>query len=298
MRFLKFAVLAALFALPVSSANAGVLSSLLSLDGNLDLLVDDSASFVVDRADDADLLQVGDLLQGAFNLDVIDGNTVPSGSSIFGVFSFEVESITGGPTGQLVQFGAPTAAADSVLNIGGVDLSGIADASVTDTALLIIESDASSLNTNGLDASTLFTTDFNGFEAVIAAGFVDADDQQTVLAGPLVDVTDLTAPGLVNGTSIPVVVADFSTSLSVTGSTFGLFLPVPNPSPLSGGAFGDLIGTGTISTPTEALSENGFLFSDDGVFAINAVPEPTSVAIFGFIALCSFERRRRKSPVA
>ena len=109
MRFLKFAVLAALFALPVSSANAGVLSSLLSFDSDLDLLIDDSASFVVDRAGDADLLEVGDLLQGAFNLDNIDGNTVPSGSSIFGVFSFQVESITGGPTGQLVEFGAPTA---------------------------------------------------------------------------------------------------------------------------------------------------------------------------------------------
>ena len=71
MRFLKFAVLAALLALPVSSANAGVLSSLLSFNGLEDVLIDQSRSNF-DDLDNNGVFSTGDILSGFVSIDQAD----------------------------------------------------------------------------------------------------------------------------------------------------------------------------------------------------------------------------------
>ena len=71
MRFLKFAVLAALLALPVSSANAGVLSSLLSFNGIEDVLIDQSRSNF-DDLDNNGVFSTGDILSGFVSIDQAD----------------------------------------------------------------------------------------------------------------------------------------------------------------------------------------------------------------------------------
>ena len=78
MRFLKFAVIAALFALPVSSANAGVLSSLLSFNGVEDLLIDQSRSNFTD-VDSSGGFTVGDVLSGFVTIDQADPDSDSTG---------------------------------------------------------------------------------------------------------------------------------------------------------------------------------------------------------------------------
>ena len=93
MRFLKFAVLAALFALPVSSVDAGIFGSLLSANGIADVIADDSAGSFIERGNIDGTLEVGDLLQGMISFDSVATNGVPAGSSLIAAYSFEVLEI-------------------------------------------------------------------------------------------------------------------------------------------------------------------------------------------------------------
>ena len=286
----KCLIATGLVALMATQAQAGLFGSLLSGNGIPDLLLDDSASFVVDRGGDADVLEVGDLFQGAFELGEVDGNSVPAGTSIFGVFSLEVLSIDA--LAGVVQFGAPAAGADNITSLlsgGGVDMSGLVGPTAT-TGITLIESTTADLNTSSLTAASLFA-DFgaNGFEGVLNLGFDGIDDHHTVTAATGVDLTDLAA---VSPTLTPVNLASIVGTYSVTADALGpvTFLPLPNA--VSGAEGAVVITNGTIQTPTAGLHANGFLFGDDGTFAINVVPEPTSLA--AWIVLAGFAARRRR----
>ena len=100
MRFLKFAVLAALLALPVSSANAGVLSSLLSFNGIEDVLIDQSRSNF-DDLDNNGVFSTGDILSGFVSIDQADPDNdnlgiidVNSPDAVVFAFAAEVTGVT------------------------------------------------------------------------------------------------------------------------------------------------------------------------------------------------------------
>ena len=124
MRFLKFAVIAALFALPVSSANAGVLTSLIGAvpDGGPLALNDDSRDFFVD-VDGSDGVTVGDVLFGVVQIDSTSPPNIDTNNQLYGVFSQTFETVVVDLTdGTASGTFAPTAGKYSLDTLTGLDL--------------------------------------------------------------------------------------------------------------------------------------------------------------------------------
>jgi hypothetical protein len=308
----KFLCVAALAAFSVP-AQAGVLSSLMTFNGNPDKLQDDSVAQVIDTQGNVNVLEVGDLLQGAFQISSVSGlpsgsgGAVPTGQSVYGVFSLEVLTVDA----TQATFGAATGA-NSVLSLlggQGVDLNGFTD----DTAgIALIESSTSGVLTSGLTPNNSGTaasisdpnlgstngipTQFGSdFETVFTLGFDGVDDAHVVVAETGVDLTDLTSVPANDLSSVQI--AKYYGTYTILEDTFGssvTFLPLVN-SVLSN--TGDVIITnGEIGGTDNLAYNNGWLFQDDGDFFINAVPEPSSFLAFaGLLGLGATVRRRRKN---
>ena len=307
MRFLKFAVLAALFALPVSSVDAGIFGSLLSANGIADVIADDSAGSFIERGNIDGTLEVGDLLQGMISFDSVATNGVPAGSSLIAAYSFEVLEI--GEDGSYLELGAASGT-DNVLDIvsnAGVDISGLTGAHVgQDNAIVLLQSSSVDVDRNDFLGPNFGFTPGSGataadFDPALVLGFDGVDDQHTVTAANiptfgLVDLTDLSTAAFFAGQGTGPIASFFGT-YSITDTSNSLsalnFLPLVNP---LGGAVGDVtISNGTINATDSVTSANSFDFNDDGDFLINAVPEPSTVAIFGCVGLIGlFDQRRRR----
>ena len=292
--FKKMFCAMALVALLAVPAQAGVLSSLLSFDGNPDKLQDDSAGVVIKGAGNLGAgLEVGDIVQGVINFDQIGAPAGPVGdNSIWGVYSLEVFAGPGGPGSYFL--GAVSDSTKSVAGAGGLlSQAGVSTAGLTATgagatadALFAVFEFAGTAFTVPDDASaTSGTTIMSGgkiggqvdasWDLVLTAGFAGDDAYRIDEFAPAIGV--------------------FHGSFSVFDHGFGpgvTFLDLANGVLGNAGNVVVEFGSITPALPGGIASNNGFDFEDSGDFFVNAVPEPGSMAIFACLGLVALGRRR------
>ena len=278
MRFLKFAVLAALLALPVSSANAGVLSSLLSFNGIEDVLIDQSRSNF-DDLDNNGVFSTGDILSGFVSIDQADPDNdnlgiIDVNSPDAVVFAFAAEVTGVDPENLVANLGPNVEVLSSLLDSDIAE--NITDSGTIFVALESAASPASPLDESVFDALDDFNAG-NGFSFVLSGGFANGTDDffqfQPVGVGGIVGIE--------------------SGGFTVFDSPFGELLPV-SVVRLDGApdSFHDTtLFNGTI---TNAPDGSAFDFNNNSDFAINAVPEPTAMMTFMGIFGLAFRGRRRQ----
>lgn len=290
----KFFVAAALllFAAP---SQAGVVSSLLTFDGTPDTITDDSVGNFVERGTVDGILEVGDLLQGMISFGPLAGNAVPTGQSVIGAYSLRVKSIGVGGTSLVLEAASGADDVVTLLGAAGVDLSGLTGTHVgASNGFALLESTSVEIDRTSFVGPTfgfIPPTVGSDFEAVAILGFDGVDDHHNISSFGA-DLTDLSVAAGFAGTGVPF--ALFNGTYSITDHSFGggtIFLPLTN---VISGAEGDVtIVNGFISGTNSDTIGKGWDYNDDGDFVINAVPEPTSLAIFAVIGLGAARRRRR-----
>ena len=317
MRFLKFAVIAALFALPVSSANAGVLTSLIGAvpDGGPLALNDDSRDFFVD-VDGSDGVTVGDVLFGVVQIDSTSPPNIDTNNQLYGVFSQTFETVVVDLTdGTASGTFAPTAGKYSLDTLTGLDLNDDAFVAVFERAGgFSVDIDSFDIgDVPGVtDAETLIDSivgegafDFSaGFRdgpgGVGPFGLADTGDFfgfQTDLSLAAINGALAGGPGAFTNN---IQLGSFGGGLSVLDNNLGsveFFDNLVAVSPF-GNTFAEVTITGgTFSAVGGGTLENGiFPIINNADFQINAVvPEPGSIAIWGMLGFCGLTRRRRLS---
>lgn len=279
MRLLKFAVLAALLALPISSANAGVLSSLLSFNGTADVLIDQSRSNFSDNDQNGDF-STGDILSGFVSIDQADPDNdglgiidVNSPDAVVFAFAAEVTGVTEVDGNSVANLGPNVGVLSSLLD------SDIA-ANITDPGTIFVALESAASPASPLDESVFDALDDfnagNGFSFVLSGGFANGTDDffqfQPVGVGGIVGIE--------------------SGGFTVFDSPFGELLPV-SVVRLDGAP--DSLHDTTLfnGTITNATPGSAFDFANNSDFAINAVPEPTTMMSFiGIFGLVTMRRRK------
>ena len=295
MRFIKFAVLAALFVLPVSSVDAGIVSSLLTSNGVQDSLVDQSVDSFLD-VDQSGTFNLGDVLFGIAQIDQVQpdgGASITVAPARIGVAfaaevtSFESEGNLFGQDFFSVEFGAVTSG-NTLNNLLGAGFAGTFD---NDTIFAVFERSAGGAlidvpNTPGTaDALQAFTDVGAGaFDFVFSGGLEAGDFFEATIS--------------FNSTTGDFVGGDQRGGFTITNSTIGTvgtdFLPV-DVTRLDGtvSSHDITIDVGSNISPADGLQlTNGFAFENNVQFSINTVPEPTSALTFlGVFAICVARRR-------
>ena len=318
MRFIKFAVLAALFALPVSSANAGVLTSLIEAvpGGGPLALNDDSRDFFVD-VDSSGGVTAGDVLFGVVQIDSTSPPNIDTDNQLYGVFSQTFDSVVvditdGTASGTFV----PTAGEFSLETLTGLDLNEDAFVAVFERAGgFSVDIDSFNIgDVEGvIDAETLIDSIVDEGAFDFSAGF---RDEASGGVGPfgLADTgdffgfqTDLSLAAI-NGAlaggpgafTNNIQLGSFGGGLSVLDNNLGsveFFDNLVAVSPF-GNTFAEVTITGGTFSAVGGTLENGiFPIINNADFQINAVvPEPGSIAIWGsMLGFCGLTRRRRLS---
>ena len=316
MRFLKFAVIAALFALPVSSANAGVLTSLIGAvpGGGPLALNDDSRDFFVD-VDSSGGVTAGDVLFGVVQIDSTSPPNIDTENQLYGVFSQTFETVVVDITdGTASGTFAPTAGDFSLDTLTGLDLNDDAFVAVFERAGGF-SVDIDSFNIGDVpgvtDAETLIDSivgegafDFSagfrdGAGGVGPLGLADTGDFfgfQTDLSLAAIDGALAGGPGAVPNN---IQLGSFGGGLSVLDNNLGSVEFFDNLAAVSpfGNTFAEVTITGGTFSAVGGTLENGiFPIINNADFQINAVvPEPGSIAIWGMLGFCGLTRRRRLS---
>ena len=321
MRFIKFAVLAALFALPVSSVDAGVLTSLISGANATPLqLNDDSRDFFVD-IDSSGGVSVGDVLFGVVQIDSTSPPNISTENQLYGVFSQTFETIGIDPgDGTASGTFAPTTGDFSLNDL----ISGSGEVVNDDAFVAVFERaggfsvDIDSFNIGDVpgvtDAESLIDSiadegvfDFSaGFRDGAGAapgplGLADTGDFfgfQTDLSLATINGALAAGPeGILNSIQL----GSFGGGLSVLDNNLGpgvqFFDNLLAVSPF-GNTFAELTITGGTFSAVGGTPENDiFPIINNADFTINAVvPEPGSIAIWGgMLGFCGLTRRRRLS---
>ena len=318
MRFLKFAVLAALLALPVSSANAGVLTSLISGANASPLqLNDDSRDFFVDL-DQSGGVTSGDVLFGVVQIDSTTPPNISTNNQIVGVFSQTFDSITIDPTNGTASgtFTPTTAVGLTVSDLTGQAVDSDAFVAIFERAGgFSVDIDSFNIGdvTGVTDAFSLISSiagegvfDFSaGFRdgPGAAAGPLGGPDTgdffgfETDLALATIDGALTAGPGAL-GNNIQL--GTFGGGLSILDNNLGpgvlFFDDILAVSPF-GNTFAELaIQGGTFSAVGPTLENDIFPIINNADFTFRAVvPEPGTVAIWsGLVAFCVSPRRRRR----
>ena len=317
MRFLKFAVIAALFALPVSSANAGVLTSLIGAvpGGGPLALNDDSRDFFVD-VDGSGGVTIGDVLFGVVQIDSTSPPNIDTDNQLYGVFSQTFETVDVDITdGTASGTFAPTAGEFSLETLTGLDLNEDAFVAVFERAGgFSVDIDSFNIgDVEGvIDAETLIDSIVDEGAFDFSAGF---RDEASGGVGPfgLPDTgdffgfqTDLSLAGIDGALAVGpgeitnnIQLGSFGGGLSVLDNNLGsveFFDNLVAVSPF-GNTFAEVTITGGTFSAVGGTLENGiFPIINNADFQINAVvPEPGSIAIWGMLGFCGLTRRRRLS---
>lgn len=300
MKKVFLAAFFAVFVATASIADASVLGGALSFDGIKDFVNDGSAGVFIDDDNDG----LADLVQGVvwFDSSGNDGESADlifseTGGSLFAVYSIALTNTfvsAGLDEFEFSGSGFMEADADSVeslLDIGGA--TGVQDGGLitrnasVKSSIAIIETtgdfDVLDFRTTNDDDERLalefdygsgFTSDLSGFTVSMIAGFDGVDDYH------LVEIDDRPR-------------GFFDSAYTVKSDIFGAGVKYKELDGL-GGAKGDIVlSDGGIKSPGSS-GANGYGFSDEGSYQINAVPEPTSVAIWGVLALGGYGFRRRR----
>ena len=287
MRFIKFAVLAALCMVPFSSANAGILGSLLSFNGVEDRLIDQSRSNFNDN-DQSGGFSVGDVLSGFVSIDQVDADNdnlgvvdVNSPESVVFAFAAEVQSVD--PTTGLTELGVSTVADQTLEDLLDADIF----ANVSNPGETIFVGLEGSNPASVIDESVFNSLDdfnaANGFEYVLSGGIADGTND-------FFQFSPLTVPGF---DIIGIEGGGFTVFDNLLGVPAGGFLPVASTRlDGTGDSFHDVT---LINGTIETIENSAFDFANNSDFLINAVPEPTSILSFaGVFVLGIVPRRRRK----
>ena len=281
MRFLKFAVIAALFALPVSSANAGVLSSLLTFNGVEDLLIDQSRSNFLD-ADGSGGFSVGDVLSGFVTIDQADPDSdnvdiVDVNSPEAVVFAFAAEVTGENPNG--FNLGVSTVAGNTLEDF--ID-AGIYSNVTNEAETIFVALEASNAASSPLDESVFNSLDDfnagNGFSFVLSGGIADGTD----------DFFQFSPIGIGD------IVGAEAGGFTIFDSPFGVDALLPVSATRLDGLADSQHDVSLINgTIFNADSDSVFDFTNNSDFAINAVPEPTTMMSFiGIFGLVTMRRRK------
>lgn len=295
MRFLKFAVLAALFAVPVSSANAGVLNSLLSFDGFEDVLVDESRSSFFDN-DQSGGLSKGDVIYGFLAFSDAERSTGPNSfdnisltDQLVATFSFELTDIVADVNGAAVFVHGAVSAANTLLgqDIDSLLGAGLSSAGGAGASFVLVSHtglNPEPLNyqgPTGVNPGPLGLKNFTSadWDYELTAGFA-AGDFLHLEGVPSLDGKSGESGGL--------------TILDSATTPVSSFLLVDATSLLDGTDSKHHFGlSGQVLLK---VSANGWSFTDTTRVTLNAVPEPTSLLAFGLlIGVAGVRRRSRKS---
>jgi hypothetical protein len=277
-KFLCVALLAA-FAIP---AQAGVLSSLVTTDGLVDTLDDAARGFYVDT-NSSSTIDSGDVIFGWLQVNSVNGaNTGINPPSLVGIYS-----ITLGAVGAAND---PTASFSAGASTGTYSLANLAPSLVGASSATSAQKDASLFVLGGsqsfYDAGSVTSASAGetgaidilsqidsavGFEALM--GFGDSDD--------FMDVFVVTA-------SIIAEAGGFTVFDSTLGTGSDSFIPLTG----ANGGTHDVLQT--VGTVTPNTGPGPWTYQGTNQFAVNAVPEPGSFAIFGALLIGGVARRRRQ----
>ncbi len=289
----------------VTSAHAGTLATHLTFDGAVDILDDDSVSFVIDR--DGDMaLSVGDIVSGVLRIGSTTANGVlAADDQLVGVYSIEIASSVGvpgaDPTVLLTSTGVDPLdgtgySIDEILSSAGI----AAPSFGSSAAVAVLSSSGNPTDiTTVPQASAIAALSSYTLDAILGFGmpddylevrsFSDADDSGEI------DFSEL-PPG-------PGFFAAEAGGMTILHHTMGsgtVFLPVASlHTDNSTITMHDVGILGTLFGP-RANTPAGYTITDSTFFTVNAVPEPGSMAIWGVLigaGVVAGRRRKKKTDV-
>ena len=293
MRSLKFLVLAAVLALPVSFPNPGILSSFLSYDGQSDQLIDESIGRVID-VNQSGSIDAGDVITGFLSVrETSATGNLAANQQLNAVLSFTVGTSANfgrGVGGGVFQTVTATAAA-SVFSLQNL----LGDGSIDSTAIAAIY-------TSNNQTGDFVQDDFNTALNFVTAGFLDGYLALNAMAGDFLQIQtsfgiDANGDGEIQFSELPAA-SDSGTNFAeevggfsyiAAGTDLGSLLPVDvTATPVGGGATTqhDFGLTGQLRGPT-TNTDGDFQNTNATVISVNPVPEPASIAIwmFGVVGL-------------
>lgn len=293
MKKITLTAISALAALGIAgTANAASVSS--QLFNGFQLLSDNSAEYLVKGANNTDPLlattvEVGDSLSGILSIDTVEqtgsANHLGSGgvNELTAIFQITVvgkdtNGVNGCATAFCFSFAPSTSFA--------TDLSGDARWAGVDTTGAMVafyEDSANDYNRLGTDLNADIAS-ASGGSAFWLAGIGGANDFWAANA-----VSDNIAA--IGATPVPGNGGGYNVGLSLLGNPHGPMLDLVNclNGPVNFCGSGSLLGTGGATTPFDSF--------DDVNFAVNVVPEPATLGVFGLglLGMGAFARRRRKA---
>ncbi len=291
---LIFALTCALIAVAQSAA-AAVAQQNMTFNGLEDLWVDESRSNIVDNGDNE--LSVGDVIYGYVSFDERNldssGNENITGGRLAALFAIQVTDETS-PGSKIFLHGPSATAGFQLTDLLDGDLltEGVGGSPIDANSMFVIveSTTAGSPVNNATDLGWFTGADWD----IVATGGVVAAN------GDFLQVRDLSVPGF------PIFAE--TASLSILQHALGsgvVFLDNVGaddftiPGANLNDAFGQLaIRSATITSNTN--SDSAFwAYQDNGNFAFNAVPEPTTIAVWGVFGLVGvaggIRRRYRKN---
>ena len=285
-------------------SQASVLGDGLTFNGLTDRLEDDSVGLFEDE-DTSGTVSAGDLIKGVIQIgkvfrdDFTASGTDADLDSVFAVYSLEVLSVSG----TRVTLGAASGS-DNVVSIAtsvGLSDLGISVADAATAGIVVVEK-AANVSFNAFNATGGFVSggeiaseisSANGYVTDMILGFDGIDDFHDLELESATYTSLATLAGLVGtGTTI----AEFRAAYTILESIFSVNFNDVTVTDFGGSTVtGDIVtfGNTEIAAPSGGEFSRGWLFSDDGDFLINPAPEPSSLILWGSLALLGASRRKR-----
>ena len=271
-------------------ASASILGQNLTFNGSEELLTDESRGNIVDSgAGNVGVLGVGDAIYGYVQFDQVSkdgaGNTPITGGIIAALFAIEV---TGDLGGGVFTHGASTVTGAKLTDLAtALVAEGIGGDAVDASSMFLIVSSATSASpVNTATDLTFFTPAAWDIEATGGVVAANGDFFQVKVTGSL-------EAGAV---------WQESASLSVLQHVLGpgtICLDDVGSDVLTDGdtafdTFGQIaIRSGNVQKNDNPDASNWYL-QDNGNFAVNATPEPTTFAVWAILGLCGFGTQLRR----